>query len=61
VVGARLQAIGIPIALDAALERRGSDVDLAFEQHGGVHEDLGNSGEGVLETVVEKKADKLIV
>jgi len=36
-------------------------VDLAFEQHGSVDEDLGNSGEGVLKTFVEKKADKLIV
>jgi hypothetical protein len=33
----------------------------AFEEHGGVHEDFGDSGEGVLEAVVEKEIDEWIL
>jgi hypothetical protein len=33
-------------------------VRFAFEKHGGVYEDFGDSGEGVLKAVVEKEIDE---
>ena len=57
-----LEAVGVAIAVvSSALLRRGSDVLFAFEEHGGIHEDFGDSGEGVLKAVFEKEIDERIL
>ena len=56
-----LETVGVAIAIHAALVGSGSDVRFAFEQHGGVHEDFSDSGEGVFEAVVEKEVDEWIL
>jgi hypothetical protein len=58
---AGLEAVGVAIALGAALIRGSSDVHFSLEHDGGVHEDFGDSWEGVQEAVVEKKIDGRII
>ena len=54
-----LEAVGVAIALgSSALIRDGSEVLFTFEEHGGIHEDFGDSGEGVLKAVFEKEIDE---
>ena len=49
------------IALDAALLRAGTDVVLPLDEHGGVHEELGDAGESLAETFGEKNLEELVL
>jgi hypothetical protein len=59
---AGLETVGVAIAVGgSALISGGSDVLFAFEEHGGVHENFGDSREGTLKAVFEKKIDEWIL
>jgi hypothetical protein len=56
--GAWFEAVGVAITLNAQLVRRGTDMGFAFEQHGGVHQDLSDSRDRTINTVFKKKIDE---
>ena len=49
------------VALDTALVRVGPDVIFTFDEHGGVHEELGDVGETLAEAFGEKNLDELVL
>ena len=53
-----LKAISVAVTLDVSLVGCGADVSFAFEEHGGVHEDFGDFGEGTFKAVGKKKVDE---
>lgn len=59
--GARFETIGVAVALDVSLMWSGTDVAFPFEEHGGVHEEFGDLGEGILQAVFEKEVDEGVV
>lgn len=59
--GAWFESVGVTIALDGALIRVGTDVIFTFDQHGGVHEKLGDVGESLAEAFGEKNLEKLVL
>lgn len=59
-VTAGLKTVGVAVAaLDVALVGSGSEVSDALENHGGIHEKLGDSGDGVFKAVLEKEVDEI--
>jgi hypothetical protein len=44
----------VAVALDAALVRTGTDVIFTLDEHGGVHEELGDVYESIAEAFGEK-------
>lgn len=57
-----LESVGGAVAFGSARIRGGSDVRFsAYEKRGGIHEDFGDSGKGVLKALVEKEIDQWIL
>ena len=59
--GPWFESIGVTIALDAALVRSGTDVIFTLDEHGGVHEELGDVCESVAEAFGEKNLEELVL
>ena len=55
-----LEAVGVAVALGAALMGSNAEVLLAFDEHGCVHEGLRDGNEAVVEAVGKKDVDELI-
>lgn len=60
-VGSGFEAVGIAVAFGVTLVGGGTDVVFAFEEHGGVHEDLGDGYKSLAEAFGEKGVDELVV
>jgi len=54
-------AVRVTIALNAALVRVGTNVIFTFDEHGGVHEELGDVGESLAQAFGEKNLEKLVL
>ncbi len=59
--GSWLESVGVAVALAAALVGAGADVVFTFDEHGGVHEELGDVGESLAEAFGEKGLEELVL
>lgn len=59
--GSRFESVGVAIALAPALVRSDPDVILALDEHGGIHEDLGDVCEAFTEAFGEKDLEDLVL
>lgn len=59
--GSWFETVGVAIALDAALVRTGTDVTFTLDEHGSVHEELGDVCETIAEAIGEKSLEELVL
>jgi hypothetical protein len=60
VEGARLESVGVAVAGLDAFVGPCPEVFGAFDEHGGIHEDLGDPGKPVAEAALKKEIDEVI-